>query len=395
MLAASARAELALFDAGPNTPSGALYSADGYHYAYLASDEHGDQWIVDGRARARGLPGALAAPAALSADGSILFHFLAVRGGWAPAINGRRVGRAVYGEIGEVELSRSGRNAAFSARTPQGWVVVSGQGTGPAFSKPPLLLAASEKSTAYVVVSAGAQWLYRDHKPVRAVPFSQMALSPDLKRVAGLWRDDSGKTFVEVDGTKLGPWTDASAPVFSPNGRHVGFLAGEPPSSVGELGFAVIDGVKTPIASCTACALILDDSGRAFEDKTHVVVDDKAQIHAFLYAGTVLGEGPSFGAAAGHYGFTALSGGSRGPGFWLDGRMIEPGAPLALAVTPPVFDGPSEYHYWTLIGTQLVLACGSTEGGNPRTTRCAATAAALGWRRTAQTTPPASAVSAP
>jgi hypothetical protein len=395
LLCAAARAELAQFDAGPIPPNGALYSADGYHYAYLQSDAREDRWIVDGRARIRGKAGELSAPGALSSDGSVLFHFLAVPGGWAPAVNGRRIGQAVYSDVGEIQLSRSGRNAAFCAQTPQGWVVVSGQGTGPAFEKPPLLLAVSEKSTAYVVVWSGAQWYYRDHQAVRSVPYDRMSFSAELLHFGGVWKASDNRFYVEVDGASSGPLYGASAPVFSPNGRRVGYLAGDDPNDYGGTSYAVVDGIKQAVKPCRGCALILDDAGRTFEDKTLFLVDEKAQLHSYSLDGKELGKAPALGASAGRYGLTILGADSRGLGFAVDGHIVEPDAPLALAVSPPVFDGPREYHYWSLSGQNLHLACGSTEGGDPRSTRCAAVAQRLGWERASDAAPPASPVSAP
>ncbi len=384
-----------MFDAGPMPPKDAQYSGDGYHFAYAQSDSREDRWIVDGRVRVRGALGELSGPSALSENGSVLFHFLAVPGGLAPAVNGRRIGKAVYTEIDQVRLSRSGRNAAFAARTDAGWVVVSGQGMGPAFEKPPVLLGASEDGTAYVVEWSGSKWLYRDHKPIRAVPYQTMSFSSDLRRFGGKWRTSDYRDYVEIDGKRTGPFLCASAPSFSPDGRRAGYLAGEEPGQWGECTFAVVDGVKTAVKPCFGCALILDDGGRPFEDKTLFVVDEKAQLHDYFYRGREIGKGPSLGTSAAHYGLTILGSDERGIGFALDGKMIDAAAPLALAFSAPVFDGSREYHYWSLNGRNLSLACGSTEGGDACATRCAAIAGGLGWPPARNETPPASPVSAP
>lgn len=392
--AAAGRAELAMFDAGPLPPNGTLYSADGYHFAYLESDEHEDRWMVDGRARERADAGTLAGPGALSADGSVLFHFLNVAGGLAPAINGRRVGKKVYTEIGELKLSPSGRNAAFAARTAEGWVVVSGEGTGPAFKDPPRVLAVSEESTAYIIRWSGANWLYRDHRPVRAVPYDTTTFSPDLKRMGGIWKRPDNRFNVELDGERTGPWTGASAPAFSSDGRHAGYCIGRPPSWYGACDHAVVDGVETAITPCLGCSLLIGDDGRAFEDKTLVAVDERAQIHDYSVGGRAIGRGPTLGISAdgAHYGLTTLMGGN---GFVMDGKVVESGAPLALAMRPPVFVGAEEYHYWSLNGKNLLLVCGALDGTDPAQTRCASAASAAGWNRVSAAAPPSAPADAP
>ena len=45
--------------------------------------------------------------------------------------------------------------------------------------------------------------------------------------------------------------------------------------------------------------------------------------------------------------------------------------PLPLPSAPVEFDGPREYHYWTFEGDSLRIVCGSVDGSDPRTTRCA------------------------
>ena len=55
----------------------------------------------------------------------------------------------------------------------------------------------------------------------------------------------------------------------------------------------------------------------------------------------------------------------------MDGRMLEYGVPLPLPSAPVEFDGPREYHYWSFEGDSIRIVCGTTDGSDPRTTRCA------------------------
>jgi len=273
--------------------------------------------------------------------------------------------------------------------------VVSAQGMGPAFPKPPLLLRVSDASTAYVVVWSGAQWLYRDHKPVQSLRYDSTSFSDDLRHYGGSWKDASNNFFVEVDGARTGPWKAGSAPVFSPDGKHSAYLAGEPPAWYGESNVVVLYGKKYPAKECYGCALILGDGGRAFQDKTIIVVDEKAQIHEYFLNGKSLGRSPSFGASSGgHFDLTVLGAGRGGNAFVLDGRPAESGAPMALSVHALVFDGESEYHYWSLGGKTLHLVCGTTQGGAANETRCAANAERLGWAPAKDGEPPSEPVSA-
>lgn len=378
LLAASARAEVAVFDAGRLPPDGALYSADGYHYAYLVSDEKHDRWLVDGKARATGAAGTLSPAAALSADGSVLMHFVAAGDGWALAFNGRRAGKKTYEDVASPALSPAGRNMAFAAKTPAGWVTVSGQGTGPAFPKPPSLLLVSEKSTLALNEWAGRPWLYRDHAPVAALAGGEPAVSPDLKRTAAVVPGASGGgTYVEVDGKRLGPWADAGTPAFSPDGRHVAFLAKR--RAGGPFDTLIVDGRSAEMTPCEGCTLVVDNAGRAFEDELVVAIDEKAQIHRFYLGTKPLGRPSRVGSSprGTHYVYSALTG--RGDVIALDGKAAETDAPLALPVTAPVFDGENEYHYWTNVGPDIALVCGAVSSARPKETRCAAVAAALGW----------------
>jgi hypothetical protein len=380
LLSASARAEVAVFDAGALPPDGALYSADGYHYAYLESDDREDDLIVDGRARAKGKPGTLGGPAVLSADGATLLHFVAVPGGWSPAINGRRVGKKAFAEIASAAMSASGRNVAYAARTAEGWVVASGQGTGPAFPKPPSLLQVSDKSTAYVVGWQGRPWLYRDHKPVLELPDDQPAISADLSRVAYAGEDRAaGGFYAVVDGKRIGPWRRVGAPGFSPDGRHYAFLASEPPQEEGVFNVLIVDGRRAPMTPCGDCTLVVDNGGRAFQDELLMSVGEKAQVHRFSLDGKALGRPPRVGSSSRgtHFAYSALTG--RGEIVAVDGKMVEPHAPLALPIAAPAFDGEDEFHYWALVGHELLLVCAAVDASVHRPTRCANRARFSGW----------------
>ncbi|MFI5346773.1 MAG: hypothetical protein ACHQ51_10400 [Elusimicrobiota bacterium] len=367
------------FDAGP--PQDAIFSADGYHVARFESAGGEDRWLVDGRVAVRGAAGTLPAGAALSADGAQLLHTVAVADaagnplGVAIALNGRRVG-APYPEIRSLSLSAGGRNAAYVAKTPQGWAVVSAQGVGPSFPDPPESIFVSNASTAYLVRWQGAVWLYRDHKPVRRLDGPDAALSADLSRIGAVVKD-GGRSFVEVDGERYGPYAKAQTPVFSRNGRHWASMVVTPDASDGVYDSILADGRLTPAAHRAASSLLVDDAGRAFQDVLLMAVDEKIHIHEFYLNGKILRKGgrpPRVGLLAGgaHYVYPMTA--PRGIVVGFDGRDLEIDAPLPLPYTPVEFDGAEEYHYWSLEGNSLRLVCGATDGSDPKNTRCAAKA---------------------
>ncbi len=387
-LAAGARAEVLSYDAGRDPGKGIIWSADGYHYAWLEQAEGEDRWIVDGKIRVKGAEGTLGGPAALSSDGRLLLHPLAVPGGVAAAVNGKRIGGA-YQELAGPVFSEKGLNAAYAGLTAQGWSYVSVQGAGPAFKEPPIHAAVTEKRTQYVANFNGTRWLYVDHKPARRLPpFSAASASADLSRLAGVYEDRDGMIYVEVDGERFGPYNQASTPVFSRNGRHFAFLA----SAESQSGYdvLVVDGRDRPMKKCGDCSVQVDDAGRAFQDQIMAGVNERAQIHVAYLDGKSLqigGQPPRVGLAPGgrHYVYPMLS--SKGLAVGLDGRIAETGVPMPLVPAPVVFDG-EEYHYWAAARGRLFLACGSAEGPKGPKTRCSAVARAAGW-------PPAEVVPAP
>lgn len=384
VLALPARAALSVYDAGKDPPPGTIWSEDGYHYAYLESDEDGDRWVVDGRVRAKGAEGEFTGPGALSANGAILLHSTGVLDkagnllGVAPAVNGRRAG-AVYAEIKSFHLSPRGVNAATVARTPKGWVVASLHGTGPAFAEPPFHVALTDKETLYFVEFGGAAWLYRDHKPVEKKPYGAASTSRDLRRTGGLFTGADGMIYVEIDRTTFGPYNSATAPAFSADGRHSAFLA----SALSEHGYdtLIVDGLPSEMKRCADCTVSVDDRGRAFQDVIMTGVSERAQIHMAFTGGKSLhpgGQPPKVGLAPGgrHFVYPMLA--PQGLAVGLDGRIAETGAPMPLIPAPTVFDG-EEYHYWSVTGKRLQLVCGSAEGSRAPKPRCAAVARSAGW----------------
>lgn len=383
-LAAAARAGLAVYDAGVDPPPGTIWSEDGYHYAYLESDEDGDRWIVDGRVRAKGAEGELTGPGALNANGSVLLHSTGVLDkaggllGVSPAINGKRAG-GVYAEIESFRMSPRGTNYAVVARGPKGWSVVTPKGAGPAFAEPPIHLALTETEVLYFVHFGGAAWLYRDHKPVAKKPYSHAASSRDLRRTGGLYTGADGMIYVEIDKTAFGPYKAAGAPAFSADGRHSAFLA----SVDSEHGYdaLIVDGLPAEMKRCGECSVSVDDRGRAFQDVIMTGVSERAQIHMAFTGGKSLhpgGQPPKVGLAPGgrHFVYPMLA--PQGLAVGLDGRIAETGAPMPLIPAPVAFDG-EEYHYWNVTGGRLRLVCGSAEGPRGPKTRCAAVARSRGW----------------
>ncbi|MFI5363224.1 MAG: hypothetical protein ACHQ49_14755 [Elusimicrobiota bacterium] len=391
------------FDAGLS--SGAIFSADGYHVARLENGEREDRWLVDGRVRARGAAGTFPNAAVLSADGGALLHLVAVFDksgnslGVCAALNGRRVG-AAYAEIQSLTLSLGGRNAAYAAKTPDGWTVVSGQGVGPAFPESPVLLAVADAETLYFERWDGALWLYRDHKPVRrvdgqAVPVNagdsgsslstdggrvdgrKISVSPDLRHVGVVVGDGARGMYVEVDDNRYGPYTNVSVPAFSRNGRHWASLAAQPGTGPRGYNMIVADGRPEAAASCSQCSLLVDDAGRAFQDVVSAAIGDfkmnKFYLHGLRLSGKDGGGGPQsvVGLRAGgrHFVYTMLT--PRGVAVGYDGREFENGVPLPLPNAPVEFDGDGEYHFWSLEGASLRLVCGTVDGSDPKLTRCA------------------------
>ncbi len=178
--------------------------------------------------------------------------------------------------------------------------------------------------------------------------------------------------FVEIDGKRTGPWASASVPAFSPSGRHAAFLAEKLPSAGAGYDALFIDGRPAPMKICSGCTLTVDDAGRAFEDKLLVVADPRGEMHHVFLDGRELGRPPRVGFAPGgdHYVYPMMTG--RGMGVGLDGRFVEPGAPLPILASsiPIAFDGTDEYHYWTLVDGHLRLVCGAVDGNGGKT-RCA------------------------
>lgn len=383
-LAAPAVAEIVKYDAGRDPGKGLIFSDDGYHYAHLESGGGEDRWIVDGKVRAKGPEGTLAGPGALSANGAVLLHVIAVFDktgnalGVAPAINGRKAG-GIYPEISAVMVSPRGTNVAYVARGPKGWSVVSQQGTGPAFDEAPLHLALTEKETLYYVNFGGGAWLYRNHKPIERKPYAAASTSRDLRRTGGVYTGTDGLIYVEIDKETFGPYQSAASPVFSPDGRHSAFLAAV--ESTHGYDALVADGRPAAMRGCADCSVVVDDRGRVFQDVIMTGINERAQIHMAFLDGKSLhpgGQPPRVGLAPGgkHYVYPMLA--PRGMAVGLDGKIAETGAPMPLVPGPCVFDG-EEYHYWSVEGTRLILACGNAEGPQAPKTRCAAVARSLGW----------------
>lgn len=387
-LAVSARADVAVYDAGRDPGKGVIFSADGYHYAFFENAGGEDRWIVDGKVRAKGPGGLLSGPGALNANGALLLHSIAVLDkagdiiGYAAAVDGRRIGTGVFAEIQSPALSPRGTNSAYVGRTEKGWVVASQQGTGPAFEEPPLHLSITEKQTLYVVNYGGAAWLYRDHKPATRTAFSAASSSRDLRHVGGVYTGSDDMIYVSIDEFSFGPYNSASAPVFSPDGTHSAFLAGVRSQSGYDALF--VDGKPTGMKRCGDCTVAVDDRGRAFQDVVMTGASERLQIHmAFLDGKSVHpgGQPPRVGLApgGGHYVYPMLS--PQGVAVGLDGKISEKGVPMPLVPGPVAFDG-EEYHYWSTKPGRLLLVCGSAAGPRAPKSRCAGTARSLGWPQT-------------
>jgi hypothetical protein len=372
----AAEAPIVGFDAFPLPKGESFFSADGYHMAALSSTETEDLWTVDGLVRARGPLGSLPEGGVLSADGEVLLHAVTAPGGVRAAINGTPYGET-YTEIAKLAVSARGRNGAYAAETPKGWIVVSAQGRGPAFPAPPERLEVTETSTVYVVDWEKRKWLYRDHRPVRALPYDSVSLSPDLSRAAGVLKTAYGTT-VELDGRKLGPYASVSAPVFSPNGRHWAFQVFNGRSGRDSV---VADG-KPSVARRCACSLVVDDSGRVFQDELIIPIP-KGDVHVFYLNGKELfrgGRPPHVATSPDgtRYVYPMMTG--FGGSIGMNGALLRKHAPIPLPPWGPLaFDGPEEFHYWAVIGSRLHLICATVDGSDVMRTRCAERGAKGGW----------------
>lgn len=365
LLASPARAAegaIVGYDAFPAPGEPSFFSADGYHLASLETTKDEDFWKVDGKTRARGPKGTLSAgPAALSPDGSVLFHCVGAVEGLRPAVNGVAYG-AVWKEILSPVVSARGRNAAFIGHSEAGYAVVSGQGTGPAFPTAPEALAVGEDWVSYEARWQGRRWLYRDHKPVSALPEPK-------KTPYGL--------LIEVDGRTYGPYPSVSGIATSPNGRHWAF---QPQYGRGSKGGYVVDGVERPGHKCD-CSLVVDDQGRVFQDEVLIPIP-KGEMHDIWKDGKELyphGRPPKVATSpdGAHFVYPMMTplGGSIG----MDGALLRKHAPIPLSWSPLVFDGPSDFHYWSVVGSRFHLICANTDGSDVALGPCAQRGVKNGW----------------
>jgi len=358
----AAEAPLVGFDSQFLPGGTSFFSADGYHLAALDSTATEDIWTVNGKVRARGPRGTFPEGGVISADGSVLLHTVVVPGGVRAALNGRPYG-AVYAAIENLTISARGENGAFAAKTPKGWAVVSAQGVGPAFPAQPTRLEVTETSTQYVVDWQKQNWLYVDHRPVRAF----------------VTRTGNGSV-VEIDGQRYGPYASVSAVAYSPNGRHWAFQPGDTGRNSKAPAIVIVDGRTAPAHRC-ACTLVVDDTGRVFQDELLIPIP-KGEVHTFYLEGKELyrgGRPPRVATSpdGSKYVYPMLSpfGGSIG----MNGALLRKHAPIPLSWSPLVFDGPTEFHYWSVIGDRLHLICATTDGSDSLQTRCAGRSTKNGW----------------
>lgn len=388
--APAARAEVKTYEIGKGLAMLAfgetmIGSRDGYHVARLLSVDGHDVWEKDGVELARAEAGVFrhstgmkTEPALLSADGKILLHLMTVhapdgRTGVAAALNGRPAG-GVHAEIKLLSVSPHGQNVAYAARDDAGWSVHSIQGVGPALPDAPKYLFLSDSGVLYLTRWKDASWLYRDGAPTVSKEFIDMSVSPDLKRVGGVFYTADGQDWVVVDGAPSGPWTKAHAPVFSDDGGHYAFLAAK--NADGWPDTVVVDGTARA-ASPIASRLRVDAAGVPYwqaspSGRAGVAYRDGVALPSsgLLLSEDWIGLSPS-GA---HYAYWSED------GLIEDGKVAEK-APRPGMGMPIVFDGEKEFHYIT-DGLQLV--CATVDGSMAARTRCAKVARTLDKSRAAK-----------
>lgn len=388
--ASPSSAALALFKLERLARSGgAIYSNDGYHYAALAASGGRETWFKDGRVVDTGPAGTFPKPGALGDDatvaisdgGGVLLYVARGRGGSGTSageevfINGRPVDRRSCQDVRGVQLSPEGRNAGYLALGPGGWTAVTNSGGSPVSARKPSHFRVGSVSTVYLLQLQGRNWLYRDHRPVAPADYTDVAVSPDGRRVAGCLERDDG-IVIEADGAACGPWPMAGEPKFSPDGRHFGFFVRRQAGASGYDG-VIVDGDKNKIYSSSSTDPIFlrlsPGAGKPFWVEHSDLGGD-----AIYAAGKRLGTWSlvdlganwiAFSPSGRHYAFLADRGGATE--LVVDGRVVEKGAPVPDDTAVLAFDGENEFHYLGGDGERMILVCGTRDGSRASETKCA------------------------
>jgi len=394
LLAASApaRADVAVFASMHFvTPPSGCVSANGYHYAARVASDEGDRYVVDKRTAAKGPPGALKswATCALSDDGLALLHTMVVPaskngpGGVSAALNGKPIGAPVQ-EISELHLNRDRTIAAYVARTPQGYSVVSSLGDGPVMHDMPTHLLVGPSGHYYLTKWQDSKVVYRDHKPQASGNYFEIAAPPDLSRFAA-YRSDTVTQILELDGAaKAIPSPPIRDLTFSADGRHFGYIHGAE---------VVIDDKTGPAPNTgegETGSLSISPDGTGywirgpFGDPTsrHVYHAGKelgvyAAVHGDFYSGASRQSWIGFSPTGAHSAFLAQKSSRSGTLAVVDAAPSR-SVPAPFADSVPIFDSEDEFHYIAADGDRVELVCVALGKTGARRGPCAQAAAKLG-----------------
>ena len=374
-----------------------IVSADGYHFTAVVVTKTEEKLYVDAKKIADGEPGAFTRPApgmfssrmlmgAMSRDGKVAAHASLARDAEGRpvtrlGINGTPVGRA-YADIVQIAVSPGGANVAFVAKTAADkHLVVSAAGDGPTVDQPPTIAGVSDTGIVYRLVFNGVSWVYRDHKAVPDSDFAQIAVTPDLSRVAGAtsWTP----SVVKVNGRELGRWQSMSSMRYTPAGDLVFLARTRPGVEDTEYDTLVINGREMtlppfkPVRDRTLAIRPGDSVPFLAEDKgTYGTL--RVGGRAMPEIGEVLPaeEWVAFSPSGRHWLVVVYrAGGSIG--VVVDGKDFVR-APRPLKTARIIFDSETEFHYLADDYGRVGLLCGTIGGENSPRSVCARHGEALG-----------------
>lgn len=375
-----------------------VVSADGYHFTAVVVAKDSERLYVDDKKVAQGEPGAFTRAeegglgsgrtfqGALSRDGKVAAHAVLARDeqgrpGYRLAINGVPAGRR-FEDIRAVAVSPGGANIALVGKTGKDkFVVVSAQGDSPTVDSPQDLFGLSDSGLVYRLAFGGRRWLYRNHKALPYPEYAEVAVAPDLSRIAGLlpWTD---RAPVQVDGKELGRWKDVRSMRYTAAGDLI-FLA-RTGRDVGDaqVNTVVFNGRESLLPAFTP-ARHYPPSVRP-SDGVSFLVEEAGTYGVLRIAGRPMPELGEIMPAAEWIGFSpsgrhwaAVVSTGKGTAIALDGK-VSARAPRPLKNARIVFDSETEFHYLADPMMRIALVCGSVGGPVSPRSVCARNGAAMG-----------------
>ena len=373
-----------------------VVSADGYHFTAVVVSKDSERLYVDDKKVAQGEPGAFTRAeegalgrtfqGALIRDGKVAAHAVLSRDkqgrpGYRLAINGVPAGRR-FEDIRAVAVSPGGANVALVGMTGKDkFVVVSAQGDSPTVDSPQQLFGLSDSGLVYGLAFGGRRWLYRNHKALPYAEYADVAVAPDLSRIAGLlpWTD---RAPVEIDGKELGRWKDVRSMRYTAAGDLI-FLA-RTGRNVGDaqVNTVVFNGREALLPAFTP-ARHYPPSVRP-SDGVSFLIEEAGTYGMLLIAGRPMPELGEIMPAAEWVGFSpsgrhwaAVVSKDKGTAIALDGK-ITARAPRPLKNARIIFDSETEFHYLADPMMRVALVCGSIGGPVSPRSACARNGAAMG-----------------